>query len=89
MLRYFKSKIWHSIIIIFSGAIATFAIPPISIFVFIFALGFGIYLTTLNTSLKKTGPSATYPQRHGGANALSEGPVVATSCSRRRSISRG
>ena len=54
MLRYFKSKIWHSIIIIFSGAIATFAIPPISIFVFIFALGFGIYLTTLNTSLKKT-----------------------------------
>mgnify|MGYP001331455443 CR=1 FL=1 len=33
---------------------ASFAIPPFSLFLFIFALGFGVYLTTLRSSLKKT-----------------------------------
>ena len=54
MLQYYKSKIWYNILIFFSGAFATFAIPPISIFIFIFALGYGIYLITLSSSLKKT-----------------------------------
>ena len=54
MKKYYKSAVWLNATIFFSGAIATFAVPPFSIFLFIFALGFGVYLTTSNTSLKKT-----------------------------------
>ena len=54
MANYYKSTFLHNIIIFCSGAIATFAIPPLSIFLFIFALGFGIYLITLSSTLKKT-----------------------------------
>ena len=54
MKNYYKSFLWLNTIIFCCGAIATFAIPPFSIFLFIFALGFGVYLTTLNSSLKKT-----------------------------------
>jgi len=54
MKKFYKSSLWFNATIFCSGAIATFAIPPFSIFLFVFALGFGIYLTTLSTSLKKT-----------------------------------
>ena len=54
MVDYYKSTLVQNFIVFCSGAIATFAIPPLSIFLFIFALGFGIYLITLSSSLKKT-----------------------------------
>ena len=55
MDKYHKFKFFFNNIIIFcSGAIATFAVPPFSIFPFIFALGFGIYLININSSLIKT-----------------------------------
>ena len=54
MKKYYKSSLWFNTIIFCSGAIATFSIPPFSIFLLVFTLGFGIYLTTLSPSLKKT-----------------------------------
>ena len=54
MKKFYNSSLWINTLIFCSGAVATFAIPPFSIFLFIFALGFGVYLTTLRTSLKKT-----------------------------------
>ena len=54
MVNYHKSTLLKNIVIFCSGAIATFAIPPLSNFLFIFAFGFGIYLITLSSSLKKT-----------------------------------
>ncbi len=54
MANFHKSMLLHNILIFCSGAFATFAIPPFSVFLFIFALGFGIYLITLSSSLKKT-----------------------------------
>ena len=53
MANYYKSTLWHNISIFCSGAIATFAIPPISIHLFVFALGFGIFLISQSSSLKK------------------------------------
>ena len=49
-----RSNSFYNLIIFFCGAIATFAIPPLSIFLLIFILGFGIYLITISTSLKQT-----------------------------------
>ena len=54
MKKYYKSSLRLNTIIFFSGAIATFAIPPFSIFLLIFTLGYGIYLITLSPSLMKT-----------------------------------
>lgn len=54
MKKYFKSSFKLNTIIFCSGAIATFAIPPFSMFLFIFTLGFGIYLITLSATLMKT-----------------------------------
>ena len=54
MKKHHKSFLWINTIIFCSGATATFAIPPFSIFLLTFALGFGVYLTTLSISLKKT-----------------------------------
>ena len=54
MKKYFKSQLFYNFIIFSSGAIATFTITPLSMLILIFVLGFGIYLVTLSTSLKKT-----------------------------------
>jgi apolipoprotein N-acyltransferase len=54
MKSLFESKLKFYIFIFFVGGLATFTVPPFSFFLFIFALGFGIYKISFIKSLKKS-----------------------------------
>ena len=54
MNKFHNFTIFNYIIIYFSGAIATFSLPPFSILPLFLGIGFGIYLINFSTSLLKT-----------------------------------